>query len=541
MTGPGVEDWQSPNGSGISGLGAHPLLPPPIRAQSSVFVRRLRLFIQLLWVAALVGAFGGLVVALVTGATDGLLIAGGCAALAVVAIPFVVRRDIEPFEPMAYAVFTVFMGVTLRTFYLVFVDDPNAAAYSLLYRSEAFLVSPMIIVILGLGAMTAGYMLPRSGVRLPIHRFDRGRPWPRWRFVVVVAGLGAISVIGGFLFFRQLGIDLQSFATLDTLSLKRRLDVGGTQLASLAYFRWLTMGVSTAFYVALARVATSEGRTSIPMKLAVLFLGLMSVIFPFLVSSRSSVLRVMVYAAMIWHCLRRQISVKALTIFGVVAVSIFASMGALRAFAQKGDSSRIEGLTQLAVVGGSVIVDRHFLDITKTGHIIDAVPNQIGWAYGSTLVTWVVAPIPRSLWPGKPIIRPGLKLGSEVFGNPEGRGAVPPGAVAEFYMNFGVMGVLIGMFVLGAGLRVAYLSFRPYLRSSKAAVLLYMFIGFDFTRFILDTEVAAATVGLAQSWVMMGGVLLFMAGKSRPSGTAPAQGLSLAGRRPHVVSGSLSE
>ena len=92
-----------------------------------------------------------------------------------------------------------------------------------------------------------------------------------------------------------------------------------------------------------------------------------------------------------------------------------------------------ERLNQNDLVGRGVI--RHRAGITEL-------------SYGETLPWW--APIPRFLWPDKPTVGGGGEIVSRFTGIKFAEGtSVGAGQVLEFYMNFGMPGVLIGFATLG--------------------------------------------------------------------------------------------
>lgn len=74
--------------------------------------------------------------------------------------------------------------------------------------------------------------------------------------------------------------------------------------------------------------------------------------------------------------------------------------------------------------------------------------GDIDLAYGSTVQLWAF--IPRALWPDKPQIGGGLDVVSNFTGlvfSPDT--SVGVGQVMEFYMNFGMPGLILGFFILG--------------------------------------------------------------------------------------------
>ncbi len=77
--------------------------------------------------------------------------------------------------------------------------------------------------------------------------------------------------------------------------------------------------------------------------------------------------------------------------------------------------------------------------------------HEGGWshfAYGATVPLWAL--IPRAVWPGKPAVGGGLDVVSKFTGiRFAPNTSVGAGQVLEFYVNFGIPGVLIGFLGLG--------------------------------------------------------------------------------------------
>ena len=112
-----------------------------------------------------------------------------------------------------------------------------------------------------------------------------------------------------------------------------------------------------------------------------------------------------------------------------------------------------------------IVTDFELLDLTSPAQveIIDNRLNQnlfvglgvmrheAGWydfLYGGTVPLWSL--IPRAVWPDKPDVGGGGNILRDFIGIPVAVGTSQgPGEVLEFYMNFGVPGVLIGFLGLG--------------------------------------------------------------------------------------------
>jgi hypothetical protein len=103
---------------------------------------------------------------------------------------------------------------------------------------------------------------------------------------------------------------------------------------------------------------------------------------------------------------------------------------------------------------------------------LTVVPDRLPYRYGGATVGSIVTrPIPRGLWPGKPL-SPGEKVVSTIWPQyfPDLNPAFSP--LLVFYWDFGLAGVALGMFAFGALARLLYDWFRRY-RYSFGAQLIY--------------------------------------------------------------------
>jgi oligosaccharide repeat unit polymerase len=79
--------------------------------------------------------------------------------------------------------------------------------------------------------------------------------------------------------------------------------------------------------------------------------------------------------------------------------------------------------------------------------IIDSWEHDIGYLYGSSLVTWITNFLPSAIRPEG--YQPSMMI-RDAGWFPEATGAHPPTGIGEMYANFGALGPFIGMFLFGA-------------------------------------------------------------------------------------------
>ena len=95
---------------------------------------------------------------------------------------------------------------------------------------------------------------------------------------------------------------------------------------------------------------------------------------------------------------------------------------------------------------------------TAVGFIYSEV-NARGFLYGETMKPLAYAFIPRIIWPQKPVVSLGTWFTAYLgfAGSPE-EATTNTGtyAAGEFYWNFGIVGVIAGMFLIGACIAAIY-------------------------------------------------------------------------------------
>ena len=391
-----------------------------------------------------------------------LSVAGAACLLVLLAIP-ALKPDYDIVEPISFVLLAVVVGVTLKPAYILFGPEANAD-YLLLNRQEpAFLVTAIVFVLVGLTTLCAGYLLP-----VPALRLDRTRlfGWPAWsrRKILLVSLIGIGIAVGAmYLYVARLGVT----GILQDFSRKRFLTVEGAEYgrSALGYYRWAASITAPIFLFVFAWVLGKRGKLSV-VEVAVLgALLMLAVVFPFFNSSRTKVLIVLIEALVVWKCVRGRIPTWATYGIGVGMLALLVLLSLVRS--RSADLSAFDSQTGVQTLLESTVGGRHFLDLTKTAHIIEGVPEKVDYMYGESYVSWAFMPIPRTVWLNKPPLGAGPVIGHEIF---DLRSAgVPPGMIAEAYLNFGLLGILFVPFLIGVGMRWCYESFRPVLSNPAGA------------------------------------------------------------------------
>ncbi|MEE8475350.1 MAG: hypothetical protein V3T01_08375 [Myxococcota bacterium] len=106
-----------------------------------------------------------------------------------------------------------------------------------------------------------------------------------------------------------------------------------------------------------------------------------------------------------------------------------------------------EGVTRLA---------HRFDGLGRSSVIIRETPSRVPFQGGWTLAQIPLAYIPRVLWPGKPSLGIGQWITDTYGAGSHIRSSTGPTWVGEFYLNFGTVGVIVGMLTMGFLLRLLH-------------------------------------------------------------------------------------
>ena len=424
--------------------------------------------------------------------SDALFLVFGTASCAIVTLPLL-SRQYDLLSPWSFIVVAIYIGCGLRSLFVSLHIDGGRTIDELflLGRGVEYFTWPSMLFIAGLVLVTTTYIASSK----PVTISDRvSAPWVFNRAAPMIIAIAALIGAAAFLLYTQRTGGL----SLSTLSAKRTrvdgLDLQNYEsqgtLAALcdlsSYAFWMATALA-ASVKPVFRLFSARGAA-----LAALFAN--AAAYPIYASIRADAGYILIIGVVIYLCLSHGKLIISKTILrGAFAVVVLVSALTLLRTGSGVDSS---DFSVSNTVGGTFVYNRNFTDIPTSAQIIRAVPDVLEPAYGSTYTAWLVAWVPRSMWPQKPLISSGPVVGVRVF-NTAGSG-VRPGFIPEAYWNFGVPGVFVGCVLLGLGLRRLYELSRPRL-SSPFWVVLYCGAGLRFGASIFSVGVGYAVFGAVLS------------------------------------------
>ena len=211
---------------------------------------------------------------------------------------------------------------------------------------------------------------------------------------------------------------------------------------------------------------------------------------------RARVLSMWITLIILRHYLIKRLSLKG--ILGVIGLAIIFLF--LFSLLLRGDSGEAFKHTNYLLSG------EYFGGIAPFMHILKHIPKELGPYWGQTFASLIFFPIPRALWPDKPVVAGTLIL-QPFFPNQPGAVGVP--LIAELYLNFLLPGIVIGMFLFGVISRALYAYLKKNV-NSRASVLIYAAVFIHWIVGLTCADFVTTTVPVLENLLSLGIALYYI-------------------------------
>jgi hypothetical protein len=313
----------------------------------------------------------------------------------------------------------------------------------------------LLYAVLSLIALQSGYSLFNRFIHsIRWHMSVQRENWNRVFWVAVVIytiGLGAR------LYGAQKGLHIRFAASL----------IYG-QFSGIDLFYDYLCFLSTFGYVLMAAYSFVAPR---PLSVRVLVWGLMlptELFFAFLGGPKEYFLPILIVPVICYHYLRKAMPVlKMIVPIGIIGWVVFPVMTSYRSLdptylrrlpfwdgVQYAMSGSWDLLSQLRLLeylrwGLELLAERMDGIYTLTGVLLN-VPTSMGYQWGKTIFVGFGLLIPTFIWEGKyDYLLTVITWGERIFGVPPGTSGISITHPGELFLNFGTLGMLLGMFLLG--------------------------------------------------------------------------------------------
>jgi oligosaccharide repeat unit polymerase len=467
-------------------------------------------------------------------ATDHLLSLLAMLITAVSAVPLFLAKKLDLFAPWTYMFYYVLLNVFMRLVFIDFevngdVTDINGIFY--LDKSRNFMVESALILLIGFIFLTAGYLgiksrpLPLAQHIFTSNTYNSNRM--KWSVTLMLGvSLSAFVAFVGLTF-----VSIDEF-TVAMLSKHRGLSEDIGEYKAYGYLRLLVGLSSIVVYIAYIQLKDS-GKDRAFYRAACTLGMMVSISMSFYSQSRAALMFVFFNLIFLsYYVSKRRFPWKAFVVALPAAIALFYITSALRGGSGVTLESRV---TPMAVIS-PIVLNNGGIDASKTGHIIDYIDATQDYKFGSTLVQFVVAIVPRQLWERKPA-NIDTFIGEKIYGaNIFGAAAVPPGFIAEMYMNYSYLGIIFGCLLLGGVMKKIKNALTGNM-GSRNFVLIYVVVLQSFGMSVLGSSFSSAMMGSLMSGIPLWLVLNYVTAKGTPvrRRTAPASAVVDEPSRPTFV------
>ena len=379
------------------------------------------------------------------------------------------RTSHDVFAPLLPVAGYLFLGIGVRGLALREGWVPNT--YSVPLSNGWLMASVFLLGALATGCCIMGYR-SRAGQRLGhgwLSRHWATTPYTpqivTW-FCVAAAGVGVLSLV----LLRQRFGSTAGFGETPAVVASQVSKGGQFVDEMLAYFPiagflvgWRRRGMGV-----VGRLATLAN------------FGL--VVTWFLLAGRKSLLFELILGIFILqHYLRRRIRGRVLVAAVVPALVLVSLAFYFKAYGFRTHSIE-EQYSQRPAVAAVVdpLLSRSY-DFDAAEMILAKTKSVDDYRLGSTLDELLWFYIPRQWWPSKPQSF-SFTFGTEFFGAVSPNVSYAPSMMGELYLNFGVIGVMAGFYLLGVALRACYEGLA--LRKTQLTAVLYTIVLFRLTNMI---------------------------------------------------------
>jgi hypothetical protein len=387
----------------------------------------------------------------------------------------------------------VAFGYVTSAVFLLSGRQSVTLGYRLGSHNMQYFVEALLYAFLGVVSFQFAYFAARrtrTSNNLDRYRIAESRQVPRGKLTVAILSLSLVGLLGYLLIMSESG----GFSFLTSNIIVR------AQLIGSNYFRVMLQFLQVAGWVwyVYDPKASRKPLFWLLIGLNLLLLGSLG--------SRSSVI-LFILSLLILRLLRSSKNpIPSLARFvgrfwqiAIVAVLVISVFFGFLAWRRASLAIRVSGgeleLSDV-VVQLSTFFEKERLMATLFGQanvagmemlstIVEAVPEKLPLMHGRTLLWAVLSPVPRALWPDKPV-NTGLYL-NRILSNPNTITGIPPSWIGELFLNFNVAGVILGCGLLGLFSAIIYNAFLKN-RSRPIAHLLYCAYLVYFLPHLIRTE-----------------------------------------------------
>lgn len=419
--------------------------------------------------------------------------------------PFMVARYavVPAVSPMHIVGYMALFGIFTKTvFFTIFSGEMYFFSF---YIADQSVIAAYLYIAVFIWMICLGYVVAINGdhgsavlksAQLAVVKIRNPKT-----LAVIALGV-ALAVVSQMLAVRGLGgvTDALSLETIDALNSSKIVRIDGVDGfgASYSVFRIFLFLPTMVSLVFLARYIKTNSRKDLIILVAAL---LLDVFLTVLEGKRFGLVMIILNVVTICVLLDVKISIGTAMrsiLAGIAMLMIFGLMSNLRANQTSNFDLKDDANNAIQQIFGST----YFLDI-NVPILILARASESEFLWGSSYTYWTYAWVPRQIWEAKPATTLGPYVKQEILGIYGTIGGVNPTGPGEAYLNFGWIGVFVGL-----GLGYAYRRLEEYFLSenglqNRAGLWSYPLVASPFIVGTLQSSFSSTLTALAITHVLI--------------------------------------
>jgi oligosaccharide repeat unit polymerase len=346
---------------------------------------------------------------------------------------------------------------------------------------EDFLVPVLMLAVAGILFFHVGYFISEHTVN--------GRTQDVWHSPVRLSQKRLFFfALAALFFFVVVNVLLWKSAGGIPLFLKDYYRESQTEVMSgKGYFQFIALAILPVTLLVLNIYWRIDSRISAVLRIAVYCMVLATLAVLILNVTRGFFLSFIIFSLVNYNYMKKRVSPKGILAFFVGIVLLATVAGYLRT----------EEWRETKTFWGTVLLLEGAVEFDNYAKTIEIVPESLPLQKGETILQLFTVPIPRALFPGKDEFEPAQVILKEYLGHTQFRIGERLTLVGELFMNFHILGVILGMalfgFAAGAAQRLLYPVDRDPLR-----VLLYSLTVTAGLAYQIPGDIASVTLEYIQ-------------------------------------------
>lgn len=375
-----------------------------------------------------------------------------------------IKQQFDVFEPIYFIALLILLIFVLRPIQAL-VEYQRGNSYLLVEFST--LARALILGALGNLSFYVGYRRRQAGEKTPRDSSNTA-PWAKAKVIVLSICYMIFGVAGfGYSLIRSGG--LGEFLT--SLQGRRMIMESNSYIfASMLNLLYVASAILGIYYFRKRRLA-----------LLFILSFVLSLLLGFMQGGRAIILVYLLSMLIIFYYSRksrkavRGRAIVLIVIFFILSSLFIVQVGSYRMAFERGDYVQRTG--QSLIWYGNTFL-QEFSQFDWFAKVLENTPELIPIQYGRTYLEYFTQFVPRFIWEEKPLPIE-YRITSLILGYESGS---PFTMIGELFINFGTIGVVLGMFLFGAVTKKAYVYFKNH-SGSFSVVIVYAYFYANLTHF----------------------------------------------------------